>query len=228
MSTPSPFSPVGAGPAGGSAKVIKVLVVGGPETGKTSLLQSYNGSSFDEMYTPTVKSDLIVKELKIGTVDVCAQLWDIGGGSSMGKSFLRGTHAVLLVADLTSCGSMDGLDAIYERVKTLAGFADDSFPCALVGNKLDLVDGEQEHTREVSMDELRLWANARRPQNPDSISFYEVSLNYKNHIVLMVSWRLSTYSPLPLFFFPSFSPSHLPTIVLFRIPGLGQEWHQCR
>ena len=154
--------------------MMKVLVVGGPETGKTCLLQSFNGGVFDEMYVSTVKSDLVVKELKIGNMDVSAQLWDIGGSSPMGKSFLRGTHAVLLVADLTSCGSMDGLDALYERVRSLAGFADDSFPCALVGNKLDLVVGEHSHHREVTVDDLRLWAKARRPQNPDSISFYEV------------------------------------------------------
>ena len=172
-----------------------MLVVGGPETGKTCLLQCYNGVTFDEMYTPTLKSDLIVKEMKIGTYDVSAQMWDIGGSSPMGKSFLRGTHAVLLVVDLTSCGSMDGLDATYERVRSLAGFADDSFPCALVGNKLDLVtpsapsgptgssptpdSSSGRHalhgSREVTMDDLRLWAKARRPSNPDSISFYEAS-----------------------------------------------------
>lgn len=160
-------------------RIVKVLVVGGPETGKTSLLQCYNGSHFDEVYTPTTKSDLIVKELKIGNTDVSAQLWDIGGSSPMGKSFLRGTNAIVLVADLTSCGSMDGLDAIYERVKLLAGFADDSFPCALVGNKLDLVgpEGSVEHGREISLADLRLWAKARRPHNPDSISFYEVCIS---------------------------------------------------
>lgn len=169
-------------PGGLPSKVIKVLVVGGPETGKTCLLQSYNGAGFDDMYTPTLKSDLVVKEMKIGTFDVSAQMWDIGGSSPMGKSFLRGTHAVLLVVDLTSCGSMDGLDATYERVRGLAGFADDSFPCALVGNKLDLVSptgdaGQHPNhgSREVTMDDLRLWAKARRPSNPDSISFYEAS-----------------------------------------------------
>jgi small GTP-binding protein len=183
------------------SQVIKVLVVGGPETGKTCLLQSFNGGVFDEMYVSTVKSDLVVKELRIGAMDVSAQLWDIGGSSPMGKSFLRGTHAVLLVADLTSCGSMDGLDALYERVCSLAGFADDNFPCALIGNKLDLVKGEHTHHREVTIDDLRLWAKARRPQNPDSISFYEVRCRCRWHSFLLALPRVSLTHAFP--FFPS-------------------------
>jgi GTPase SAR1 family protein len=75
----------------------------------------------------------------------------------MSKSFLRGTHGIILAADLTSAGSMEGLDAMYDRVKALAGFADDLFPCVLIGNKFDLIQDDAS-AREITREALEKWA----------------------------------------------------------------------
>ena len=65
----------------------------------------------------------------------------------MGRSFIRGSNAVVLVIDLCSEASMQSLDEIYERVRNFAGFPDDNFPCLLVGSKLDLAVGEKREVR---------------------------------------------------------------------------------
>ena len=66
----------------------------------------------------------------------------------MGRSFIRGSNAVVLVVDLCSEASMETLDETYEKVKNFAGFPDDNFPCVLVGSKLDLAVHER---REVQI-----------------------------------------------------------------------------
>ena len=87
---------------------LKILIVGGPEVGKTALLGRFNGEDFDPLYTPTHSHDFKVKDLVSGHQEVAAQIWDIGQTASLNKSFLRGTHAVMLVVDVTSSGSLDG------------------------------------------------------------------------------------------------------------------------
>lgn len=150
-------------------QVIKILVVGGPEVGKTALLSCFNGEDFDPLYTPTVHSDFKVKDVTVGSSQYDANIWDIGGIGFMSRSFLRGTQAVVLVVDLTSKASLDGLTAIYERIRSLAGFSDDTFPCILLGNKCDIA---QDRRRELSTQEIREWCSTvRTPPFP----FLEVS-----------------------------------------------------
>ena len=99
----------------------------------------------------------------------------------MGKSFLKGTDAVVLVVDLTSKHSMSGIDVMYERIRSLAQFGNDDFPCCLVGNKLDIAEKEEGKEREISAEDLRTWCANRRPGASESdstdsiITFFETS-----------------------------------------------------
>ena len=182
--------------------VCKLLLCGPPKTGKSSLLQSFNGLDFDESYKPTTTSDFSVKDMKCLNVDVCLQVWDIGG-SSMGRSFVRGSNAVVLVVDLTSAASMSGIDEVYNKVKKFAGFPDDNFPCILVGSKLDLVQQPKSESssslspsssttsssssvsststvkREVTLEMMRQWAKQRRLSTSNKITCIEVSAKTK-------------------------------------------------
>ena len=163
-------------------KSVKVIMVGAPKVGKTALLQRYNELDFDPLYMPTSAGDFSVKDVKIDGTTVSAQIWDLGGSGILGKSFLRGTHGVILVVDMTAKSSMKVLDNVYERVRFLVGFADDSFPCTLVATKLDLDDGK---AREVSLDDLHAWATTRRPNaiSEDMIRVHEVSAKDGRNVV---------------------------------------------
>jgi GTPase SAR1 family protein len=82
-------------------------------------------------------------------------VWDVGA-NSMGRSFLRGSNAIFLVVDLSNHASMENIDDIYEKVRNFSGFPDDNFPCLLIGNKLDLAQGEK---REITMDMMKNWVH---------------------------------------------------------------------
>ena len=77
-------------------KTCKVIMVGAPKVGKTALLSRYNDLDFDPMYMPTSAGDFSVKDVKIDSTAISAQIWDLGGSGILGKSFLRGTNVVIL------------------------------------------------------------------------------------------------------------------------------------
>ena len=121
----------------------KLVVVGNAGVGKSSLIRKALGQEFEEEYKPTNTPDFFSISI-IGDEDkeIMGQLWDIGGSASIGKSFLRGTHGVVLVVDISAPDFLSGLDEIYTNVAKLARFADDSFPCIVLANKKDLVSKE--------------------------------------------------------------------------------------
>ena len=172
---------------GGVGKqIVKIIMVGAPKSGKSSLMNCYNDLDFDSSYVPTSAGDFTAKEIEIDKKDISAQIWDVGGAGILGKSFLRGTHGVLLVADMTSEQSLKVLNSLYENVKRLVGFADDSFPCVVVANKLDIILSDNgPSARQISLDALKLWASARRVDGKTPISIFEVSAKDGTNVDLM-------------------------------------------
>jgi Ras-related protein Rab-7A len=60
----------------------KVLVVGDPNTGKTSLVNQFVQRKFEPIYKPTIACDFALKILEIAGKTVRVQIWDIGGQNS--------------------------------------------------------------------------------------------------------------------------------------------------
>ncbi len=60
-------------------KIFKVLVIGDPGVGKSSIVQRYVNKRFDEKYKPSVGVDFALKTLEWNGIVVRVQLWDIAG-----------------------------------------------------------------------------------------------------------------------------------------------------
>mmetsp|Transcript_18883 Transcript_18883/g.18197 ORF Transcript_18883/g.18197 Transcript_18883/m.18197 type:complete len:517 (+) Transcript_18883:283-1833(+) len=177
-------------------RLLKIIIVGSTEVGKSCLMERYNDLDFEESYVPTF-GDFFVKEIELDDTAVSAKIWDLGSTLALGTTFLRGTHGVILVADITSKKSFKALDSIYESVKRLVGFADDSFPCVVVLNKLDLISDSnvtnsnqttvecQSNLRQISKADVQQWSKDRRSYGEDPITFYEVSAKDGTNVNLM-------------------------------------------
>lgn len=141
----------------------KIVVVGESQVGKTSLIRSYFGvHEFEEEYSPTTTSDFFSTTLTLddGT-EISGSIWDIGRKSMIGRSFMRDTHGVMLVVDVSDTTKLlDGLDQTYDDVVKLAGFADDSFPCHVVANKSDLVTSDHDLADAKTL--IDNWCSGRR------------------------------------------------------------------
>ncbi|UCC19172.1 MAG: GTP-binding protein [Promethearchaeota archaeon] len=119
----------------------KIIIVGDPNVGKTSLILRYTDNAFRRNYVPTLGVMVSDKIFKVENTVVQLTLWDIGGQQkfqTMRQQFYRGSDAVFLVFDLTKPESFnnipkwfsDVLEQVKDRGEELIGF--------IIGNKSDL------------------------------------------------------------------------------------------
>ena len=120
----------------------KVIVIGDPAIGKTSLIRKYVKHQFEKDYIPTVGVS-ISKEpitLKIGgkSIQINLLLWDLAGQPQfflLHKVYFNGANGVLLGFDLTRTHTYSNCK---EWHKELVKNGLSSCPIVLFGNKSDL------------------------------------------------------------------------------------------
>jgi Ras-related protein Rab-28 len=123
----------------------KVILLGDGAVGKTSLAMRFCENHFGKQYKQTIGLDFFVQNVELpGNVHATMQIWDIGGQSIGGKmisNYIFGSHAVLLVYDITNYQSFQDLEdwlRLVKRTFDAAGENSQMPYAALVGNKLDL------------------------------------------------------------------------------------------
>ena len=115
----------------------KVCMVGLFGTGKTSLVQRFVHSLFSERYLSTVGVKIDRKPIQVDGADLTLVLWDLAGRDGhedITTSYLRGSHAILYVADGTRRETCDQLPELRALVREAAG----EVPEVLALNKSDL------------------------------------------------------------------------------------------
>lgn len=85
--------------------MLKFIVVGDSNTGKTQLINRFMNDDFKEEFQTTICSDLFTKILEVQDSEVRLQLWDMQGQDriSVGanKLLYKGTSGALVIADIT-------------------------------------------------------------------------------------------------------------------------------
>ncbi|KAG5498670.1 hypothetical protein JKF63_02957 [Porcisia hertigi] len=135
----------GSDSSGEGTTQFKVAVLGNGSVGKTSLIRHFCDSGFSKSYKQTIGLDFYSRKVQLphGRSPVTLQLWDIGGqqiGGKMLANYIRGSHAVCLVYDITDMNSFKDLNDWKECVDRAFAEAPavDRPKMLLVGNKADL------------------------------------------------------------------------------------------
>ncbi|KAJ9451002.1 Ras-related protein Rab-32A [Diplonema papillatum] len=120
----------------------KVLVVGDPGVGKTSLVKRYCDDVFAGNYQQTIGVDFNSRALRIGNSEIQAQLWDIAGQEMWGQMtrvYYKSAVGAVVVCDAMNetslVNSMRWKADIDSKVQLPHGAP---IPCLLVANKCDL------------------------------------------------------------------------------------------
>lgn len=137
--------------------IIKLVLLGEANVGKTSLVYRFIENKFRENYKSTLGVNLLKKDMQITEYgEVSAQIWDLGGQESfksLRQLYLEGANGALLVYDMTSKKSFEKLD---EWVQSFIEARNDA-PIILIGNKSDL-----KKQIKISESESRKYANANK------------------------------------------------------------------
>lgn len=162
--------------------VLKVIILGNSNAGKTSLLARYADGTFTHQYRATIGSDFKTKEVMVGDRMVRLQIWDTAGQErflSLGQAFYRGADAAVLVYDITSAESFEALETWRDEFLTQVSVEDEEhFPFAVVGNKTDLAE-----SRSVSASRAANWCRHHGP----STKYFETSAKDATNVTSMFS-----------------------------------------
>jgi small GTP-binding protein len=116
----------------------KVVLIGDPGVGKTSLIRRFVENSFADKYIHTIGTKITKRVLDFPDLDSRAVLliWDIVGQKSLAllDSYFRGAAGVLAVCDITRDETLQSLDDWISNLHKVAG----EVPIVLLGNKSDL------------------------------------------------------------------------------------------
>jgi Ras-related protein Rab-1A len=124
--------------------IYKVIVIGDPAVGKTSLLNKYTQKKFAAEYIPTVGTNILKEIVDIEEnkkkIQVNLMLWDIAGQPQfymLHKPYFNGADGLILVFDVTRSSSFTNCKNWYS---TAVKYGLSGIPRVLVGNKIDLKD----------------------------------------------------------------------------------------
>ena len=128
----------------------KIVVIGDPAVGKTTLIQKYTKKIYRDEYLPTLGVEITSKEADIKTFDgvehISLIFWDLSGQLQFSKVrtiFYSGVKAILYMYDITNPRSFQNINYWYKeaidnsKMSTTIGI--------LIGNKIDL-----ENERKIS------------------------------------------------------------------------------
>ena len=125
-----------------SRKSYKLILIGDPRVGKTTLRRRYMGLSAKTEYIATLGVEFSIKRLMNNTVAI--QVWDLAGQSGFAKirkAYYAGASVAFVLFDMTSPESLENLDYWFDEIK---GHVRNEIPIALIGNKIDLIESHGE------------------------------------------------------------------------------------
>ncbi|MHA2099247.1 MAG: Rab family GTPase [Candidatus Kariarchaeaceae archaeon] len=116
------------------AKIFKILLLGDPMVGKTSLRRKYMGEGFSTDYITTLGADFAITNYR----DCQLQIWDLAGHISFRElldHYLLGGRGMIVVYDISR---PETLDSIGDWIQRFIDLPNEMIPTIIVGNKTDL------------------------------------------------------------------------------------------
>ena len=122
-----------------SELILRVILLGDSNVGKTSLIMRYIKNEFKNSFISTIGVEYDSKIIKKGKKDICLEIIDTGGQEKfhcLTKSFFNKVDGIIFVFDLTNKESFENLK---NWLKEAESYTED-FEYILVGNKKDLIN----------------------------------------------------------------------------------------
>ena len=117
----------------------KIIIVGEPAVGKTSLIKKFISGRFSTDYKASIGTNMFIKDLDLDSgMTIKLQIWDIAGQerwTEMRHIYYKGTHGAIIVGDLTRKKTFEQIENFWEP--DLNKYCED-VPRIMLANKKDL------------------------------------------------------------------------------------------
>ena len=119
----------------------KLLVLGAPAVGKTSLIRRFTTGKFSETYSKTLGADFLIKFVDYPDrgLRVLLQIWDLAGDARfrfIRRDYYQEAQGAILVFDITRKPTYHEIRETHQNLLNYCG----KVPCIVIGNKNDLLD----------------------------------------------------------------------------------------
>lgn len=130
---------------------LKVILVGDPSVGKTSIISQYNMKMFEPVLESTIGASFVSRSVNTSNGPICLHIWDTAGQErfrSLIPMYARNADASVLVFDVTSQPTFDNL---CNWITVIRETASPNCRIYIVANKIDL-------DNVVNIEEAEQWA----------------------------------------------------------------------
>ncbi|CAG8450522.1 6719_t:CDS:2 [Diversispora eburnea] len=143
---------------------VKLVLLGEAAVGKSSLVFRFVNNEFQENKEPTIGAAFLTQKCRLEDKVIKFEIWDTAGQErfhSLAPMYYRNAQAAVVVYDVTKAAS---LDKAKSWVKELQRQANPNIVIALAGNKIDLVqpneegEDDSESGRQVPTEEAKAYA----------------------------------------------------------------------
>ncbi len=117
--------------------VLKVVIVGDGNVGKTSLVRRYCEGMFSASRVATIGVDFQTKQVRLEDIEVKLSIWDMAGQErfqAVRTGFYKGSRAAAMVYDVTDPVTLANLTRWRQELAGVSPMP----PIVVVGNKIDL------------------------------------------------------------------------------------------
>ena len=131
-------------------QLVKILILGDSNVGKTNFLLRFTENNFVENYITTIGFDYKSSTEEIDNKKIKLQIWDTAGQErfmSVTKNLLLRVQGIIVMYDITSIVSFENT---RKWISSIRENANPNMPIIIVGNKSDL-----EANRQVSIIKLK-------------------------------------------------------------------------
>jgi small GTP-binding protein len=132
--------------------VFKIVLLGNPASGKTSLIARYMTNKFQQQYSITVGTNISMKAVRFDTKEIQMAIWDLAGQDSFDSVrhlYYKGARGCVLIFDLTRRETLESVKDWHNALLKHSHIRS-RIPVIVVGNKLDLV-AQREVTSEEAI-----------------------------------------------------------------------------
>ena len=152
--------------------LFRIIILGHPSVGKTSLLRALNGDVHCPLYEPTIGIDFGSRLVHLPEQKVIkTHIWDTAGQeyfSPIVRTYYRDTAGAALVFDVTMKRSFERIQYWLNELKEVN---ENPGRLALVANKIDLA-----RTRVISTEKARAFAEK------NDMDYFEISVKKKDGV----------------------------------------------